>query len=405
MKKTAFFFFLLITLPAFSASVLRQAREALKKRSNLEQTAKNLLAEAVKPGTLHADRVECYQLAAECSQRINEAENVKLYLKQPYDTVKFFSSIFDMYQYIQQADSVTCLPDEKGRVKILNRKKNHDLLLRYRPNLWAGANWFFRHDQMAKAYSIFNTYINIVNHPLFEGDKTVASDENLPMANYLAALAAYRSNNYDGLIKYSLPAKQAGQENELIQELLVRAWESKGDTVQWERELWNGMREYPHHAYFFTRLIDHLFLEDQLDKGLAVADSLIQLDPSVPLYWYAKSQILIKQHKDAEVIVACDSCLARDSNYVDALYNKGIAALNLAVIHTENACTDVTNPQSFKDQQRIRELYQLAKQPMERVRELQPEAKDRWAAPLYRVYLNLNMGKEFDEMDRILNGN
>ena len=41
---------------------------------------------------------------------------------------------------------------------------------------------------------------------------------------------------------------------------------------------------------------------------------------------------------------------------------------------------------------------------MERVRQLQPENKDRWAPLLYRIYLNLNMGKEFDEMDHILNG-
>ena len=41
---------------------------------------------------------------------------------------------------------------------------------------------------------------------------------------------------------------------------------------------------------------------------------------------------------------------------------------------------------------------------MERVRRDDPENSERWAAPLYRVYLNLNMGKEFDEMDTILNG-
>ena len=39
---------------------------------------------------------------------------------------------------------------------------------------------------------------------------------------------------------------------------------------------------------------------------------------------------------------------------------------------------------------------------MEKVRELQPDMVDRWASPLYRIYLNLNKGKEFDEMDKIL---
>ena len=29
--------------------------------------------------------------------------------------------------------------------------------------------------------------------------------------------------------------------------------------------------------------------------------------------------------------------------------------------------------------------------------------KDQWALPLYTIYLNLNMGKEFDEIDKLLN--
>jgi len=37
------------------------------------------------------------------------------------------------------------------------------------------------------------------------------------------------------------------------------------------------------------------------------------------------------------------------------------------------------------------------------VREMQPDQVERWAAPLYRIYLHLNMGEQFDEMDRLLN--
>jgi hypothetical protein len=39
---------------------------------------------------------------------------------------------------------------------------------------------------------------------------------------------------------------------------------------------------------------------------------------------------------------------------------------------------------------------------MEKVRQLQPESSARRASPLYRIYLNLNMGKEFDEIDAVL---
>ena len=39
---------------------------------------------------------------------------------------------------------------------------------------------------------------------------------------------------------------------------------------------------------------------------------------------------------------------------------------------------------------------------MERYRELAPEQKDKWMAALYNIYLNLNMGTEFEEIDRMI---
>ena len=139
------------------------------------------------------------------------------------------------------------------------------------------------------------------------------------------------------------------------------------------------------------------------DDGLAFADSMLTVDGSNYLYWYARSLMLLKLERNREAIDAADSCLTRSADFVDAHYVKGIASLNLAVIYTETACTDLTDPRCKRDREVIRSLYTLAKLPMERVRELSPQDTARWAAPLYRIYLNLNMGPEFDEMDRIVN--
>lgn len=39
---------------------------------------------------------------------------------------------------------------------------------------------------------------------------------------------------------------------------------------------------------------------------------------------------------------------------------------------------------------------------MERYRALAPNQKDKWAPALYNIYLNLNMGKKFEEITKIL---
>ena len=404
MKRLTILFLLLISIPAFPASVIRQAKEAIKKKQNLEATAKTLLAEAAKPETRHADRVECYILAAECWKRVNDAENMKLYLKQKYDTAKFFSSIRQMYDLLEKADSLETMPDEKGRVRISNRRRSHDMLLPYRKNIFAGGNWYFRKAQMKDALGFFQTYIDAAESPIFTADDFLETDTMMPNVGYLAVHAANMSQQPDAVIKYAPLALRAGIRNFIVQEFLAKAWATKGDTAQHLVVMWEGLHKYPEHQFFYSHLIDHLIEERNYERGLAVTDSMIAWSDTVPLFHYAKSLLLLKLHRDEDAIKAADACIALDSNYVDAQYNKGIASLNLALIYSETACTDLTNPQCKRDREIIRSLYELARHPMERVRQLQPENKERWAAPLYRIYLHLNMGKEFDEMDKLLNG-
>ena len=48
-------------------------------------------------------------------------------------------------------------------------------------------------------------------------------------------------------------------------------------------------------------------------------------------------------------------------------------------------------------------LYKESLPYLEKYRLLAPEQKAQWVSPLYTIYLNLNMGKEFDEIDKIKN--
>ena len=51
----------------------------------------------------------------------------------------------------------------------------------------------------------------------------------------------------------------------------------------------------------------------------------------------------------------------------------------------------------------LKSVYEKALPYMEKYRKLAPKEQKKWAMPLYRIYLNLNMGKEFEEIDRLLN--
>ena len=402
MKHSLFIILLACALPVSAGNVLRTAKENLKKRQKLEQTMQELLAESAKPGMKHKQQVECLSLAAECSRGLNESENMKLYLKQAYDTVKFFNSIRDMFIYLERADSIGAQPNEKGCVNFSGRRRYRETLRPYRGNLLAGGMWHYQHGQTASAYNFFDTYIDAAYHPIFAQDSLWVKDVQLPLTAYLALFSAQKEGNIDGVIKYASLAKGAGQRSDQVQEYFARAWETKGDTLQWLTALKEGVRDYAANTYFFTHLMNYYTSQTQWDNGLALADSLSAAADTVPLFWYAKSMMLLRLGRDREAIDACDSCLALAPDHLEALYNKGVASLNLATIYAEKACTDLTNPQCQRDQEVVRSLYLLAKQPMERVRQLAPQDIERWAPALYRIYLHLNMGKEFDEMDRLL---
>ena len=403
MRRFVFILLLAVTLPAFAVSVLRQAREALKKNQNLDQTAKTLLAEAAKDGVKHADRVECLRLAAECSRKLHADENRKMFLKQKADTARFYGHILDIFLRERQADSLSRTPDEKGRLRPLSARRLHDVLQPYRKNLMSGGKYFYIKANYVEAFRFLDTYVGCRNMEAFAPDSLERTDTLLPMAAYLAVDAARATGNSDGVVRHAALAQRAGLKSHLIQEYLCSALAAKGDSLAAAAALADGLRRFESHPFFFSHILDALASQERYAEGLAFADSMLDVNDSRPLYWYAKSLMLLKLDRDREAIDACDSCLARDADFVDAHYNKGIASLNLAVIYTETACTDLTDPRCKRDREVIRSLYNLAKLPMERVRELAPQDTARWAAPLYRIYLHLNMGAEFDEMDRIVN--
>ena len=97
-----FAFLMLVSGLALGRNLKKEARAAIKSGSNLEQMEKDLLA-AIPTEEKQSKRAEYYYYAALINQKINDIENEKLYLKQSYDTVKFFNSIHTLYQRLYQA--------------------------------------------------------------------------------------------------------------------------------------------------------------------------------------------------------------------------------------------------------------------------------------------------------------
>ena len=149
-----------------------------------------------------------------------------------------------------------------------------------------------------------------------------------------------------------------------------------------------------------TAEVVQMVLAGKINKSLV---NLIQNTGGKAIHYYAKSKSFLAEEKYDESIAYADSAITLQPDFSDAYYNKGIAYLNMAVVAQENSCKDVRDPQYLIDKQNTQDLYLKARPCMEMVRKLEPENESRWASPLYRIYLHLNLGDEFNEIDRLLN--
>ena len=70
--------------------------------------------------------------------------------------------------------------------------------------------------------------------------------------------------------------------------------------------------------------------------------------------------------------------------------------------YADKATTDINDPKYAEAQATVKKFYEEVKPIYEKSRALKPDQKDLWLQGLYRVYYNLNMGPEFEEIDKMM---
>lgn len=379
------------------ATLHKAANLAIKNSNGQDNAKKNLLGALDRENLTSKDRANIYYTCALLDESLNSIQNTKAYLKQVCDTAALFSTLLNMYGNLYKCDSVDALPNAKGVVKLKYNSRTNSLRSKHLTNILNGGKYYLSKNNYAMAYNFFDSYHTY----------TRPSDANLPKVAYWATFSSYKLGQYDNTLKYIDQAFSAVGENEgaILQEYKCRSHQALKNDSSYIKDLVDGVRKYPSHDFFFVNLADIYCEKHMYKEGLALADSLIKLDPEKPLYWFSKSKYMLAENDYEKCIEYSDSTIRRDSTYTDAYYNKGISFLNLAWIRQDGACTDLLDPKCLEDKKAIESLYRKAQPCMEMVRKLEPENKDRWGRHLYRIYMFLNRGKEFEEIDKLLRSN
>lgn len=373
---------------------ISKARDYLKSGKDFDK-AEQLMTNLLKDTTNRSNK-KIWVTLFDAQRRQYEQGNEKLYLKQAYDTAAFFNLASKMFATAEALDSLEMLPDKHGDVDIEYRKQHAEYLNHYRPNLYNGGVYYITKKKYADAYKLFDQYIACGEDPLFGSYKYNETDTLMPTAAYWAVYCGYKMRDTKATLHHTYLALKDKQHYGFMLQYLAETYKLENDSVRYLQTLEEGFEKYPHYKFFFPRLIEYYSNHSQWDKALQACDYGLQADSKSFLFRLVKGSVMLNLGKYDECIAICDGLLKDGCTFPDVQLNKGLAYFNQAVE------LDKTSQASRSVRNKIITLYKQALPYLENYRKLEPSKQDRWALPLYTIYLNLNMGSQFDEIDQLL---
>lgn len=381
----------LLTLTTASAQKRQIAEAEGYLRSGKNYDKAELLMTKLLKDSVNRQNPRIYNLWLQAVEKQYDALNEKMYKHQTIDTTQLFTLTRRIFTVAERLDSIDMQPDKKGRVSLNYRKDNSQRLIDYRPNLFFGGASHLRKGNFQTAYEFFETYIDCARQPLFSDHDLLNSDTRMGEAAYWATYCGYRLNDPVLTLRHHELARRDTSKLEFTLQYAAEAWNRLGDEARFNELLWEGFAFFPKSTYFFPRLMDGYTRKGNYEQALSVVDEALKADSLSELFLYAKSTMLLNLGRYAESLDYSKRLLTLNDQMADAYYNAGTACLNI-----------ILNMDTRRHKKQIKKMYQKAQPYMETYRRLAPDAKDKWGPALYRIYFNLNLGKQFDEIDRLL---
>lgn len=368
---------------------LSQARSYIKSRKNYDK-AEQLMTGLLADSAMRSDK-RIYQVWFEAVKGQFDQANERLYLKQRQDTAAFFELNRRLFTIAESLDSIDARPDKKGRVSPDYRQKHATMLNGHRPNLFNGGTYHIRKGNWQKGYELFDAYIDCAQQPLFTNYDLATADKRLPEAAYWATYCGFRLNDPARTLHHCQMALLDTLHADFTMQFMAEAYKGKSDTIAYVSTLEQGFSRYPQNPYFFPRLIDIYTEKARFNEALAIIDTALSKCDTCELFLFAKSATLLRLNRWEESLAYSQRIIMQNDTLPEPYFNAAMASINLA---------DSLNDRRERSQ--AKSYYQRARTYMEFYRQLMPGEQKKWAPVLYRIYLNLNLGRQFDEIDRLL---
>ena len=349
---------------------------------------------------------DTWNTAGQIQAKFYDRENEKMYLKQPYNEDLFFDALSKMYTYFNKCDELESQPNAKGKVVRKYRDANAERLFGIRPNLVSGGVTYFNKDNNQKAYDLFSQYIESANYPMLAKYNIAETDSFLTVVSYYASLAGMKMEDYNKALKYIDNALDDPEVGEQAMMYKCMSYANMGDTLTWIECLKDGVQRYPSKEYFYSNLISYYSTHNKDAELIAFADEMLE-KTGLPIFSFVKGFVAQNAKNYEEAIKYYKDVIEKDPNYTGAYRNLAICYCQMAQDKSDSISNLNMKSKEYKaGMEEVKDWYRLALSLYEKLRALDdgsdPDVKVAWQSGLYTCYYMLNMGKEFEEIEKLM---
>ena len=403
MKKVLFTAALLIAAVTVSAqeSVVKQAKSA---KSDPEKAA-SILEPALSDPTTSKD-CETWKLAGDLQKSIYDQEYTKMYLQQEYDAERMYKSIVKLHEYYIKAVAVEKEQVAAGTLKKAkySAKLGKEIVPTRAYLINAGSDAYNSGDYEG-ALTYFGTYADAINEPILAELPEVKNDTLIYMLASYACQAASSIKNTDAVIKYAEIGKKDKEEGYRALVCLADVY-GKGETpdsAKWLATIEEGVESFPQQEFFVGSLMDYYIQKGRVDDALAKIESVIASNPN-PYFKYVKGVLLYEKKQYEDAIATMNEIISAGGDFQCEAYAQigNCYFVQAQEIVEENATISMDDPKYNENEGKIRELYEKAKPNYEKAKQIGPDKKNLWGNFLLNIYWKLNMGPEYEALEKEL---
>ena len=410
MNRLGYIIFILSTLITANA----QAQDHYKKSSYTKELKSNMKAAAyAKVVSTVKDAIrkypeqagtdpEFYHYSLLANQALALEEAKKMYLHQKADTLKYFDYVYAVYTNGLVCDSLSNIPDAKGKVNTSYRKSIVTHFVQNIEKLPAAAKFAVQKKEYTRAYNFADMFISLCSDssaykPNLKQVK--AETEILPLSA-IAVLSAYAQNDYRKALIHMPQALAESNRRQQILEVACRCYEQLKDTVGLEKHLLDGVESYPSSKFFFFTLVKLYNDQQRYDNALDVTNEMLQYDSRNRDFWYirGKEEAYLNRHDDAlQSFTTATEIKNDDAESYSAIGNIYLERSHELYDHQKTLKGQ--GLQTVKDE--LHSLYMKSKTAFENARKYDGQNTSLWLSGLKELYYKLNMGKELNAIELI----